>query len=293
MNKTNLFIYRLLSVACIVIVMTSCSNDNEECGNPDDNNMIRFTVEHPAIVTRATDTEFEQGDKVGVFLTGQNQPVELAGNYVTNVSLTYDGSAWNTPNPLYWNDGTYDVYAYYPYTTPLASTTDQPFSVTTDQSDKVKFEASDLLWTAKKSVSASSGSINLQFGHRLSRMQLQLVKSDDYEGELPDEAEVYIHNTMVDGTLDLNVGLVTCEKYASAKTIKARYLGDHCYAAIVIPQRLNNRVPLVEVISHGVSYLYESRFLFKPGVQHNVQLVLSNNPDRIKIQIGGEIVNWN
>ena len=283
----------LLYALSFAIGLTSCSNDNEESNNVVDSNVIRFNVEHPAALTRATDTSFESGDKVGIFLTDQNKAVELAGNYVTNIPLTFQNAKWTTSRPLYWNEGTYDVYAYYPYMSPLVSVTDQPFSVATDQNDGVGFEASDLLWTAKKGLTANSGTVNLQFAHRLSRMQLQLVKSDDYEGELPDDAEVYVHNTVVDGTLDMNVGMVTCERHASAKTIKARSLGNHCYAAIVIPQRLNNRVPLVEVVSHGVSYLYESRFLFKPGVQHNVQLVLSNNPDRIKNQIGGEIQNWN
>ena len=283
----------LLYTLSFAIGLTSCSNDNEESNNVVDSNVIRFNVEHPAALTRATDTSFESGDKVGIFLTDQNKAVELAGNYVTNIPLTFQNAKWTTSRPLYWNEGTYDVYAYYPYMSPLVSVTDQPFSVATDQNDGVGFEASDLLWTAKKGLTANSGTVNLQFAHRLSRMQLQLVKSDDYEGELPDDAEVYVHNTVVDGTLDMNVGMVTCERHASAKTIKARSLGNHCYAAIVIPQRLNNRVPLVEVVSHGVSYLYESRFLFKPGVQHNVQLVLSNNPDRVKIQIGGEIQNWN
>ena len=271
----------------------SCSNDSEESSNTENDGVIHFVVEHPAVVTRATDTSFEEGDKVGIFLTDQKNAVELAGNYVTNVPLTYQGSVWNTPKPLYWNEGTYDVYAYYPYISSIVSVSDQPFNVATDQDDGIGFEASDLLWTAKKGVAASNGTVNLQFAHRLSRIQLQLAKSDDYEGELPDEAEVYIHNTVVDGTLDLNVGMVTCERHASAKTIKARSLGNHCYAAIIIPQRLNNRVPLIEVVSHGVSYLYESRFLFKPGVQHNVQLILSNNPDLLKIEIGGEIVDWN
>lgn len=282
-----------MSMLGLVVYLASCSGENEDNNNLADNNVIRFNVEHPTAVTRATDTSFEEGDKVGVFLTDQNKMVELAGNYVTNVPLIYQGAAWNTPKPLYWNEGTYDVYAYYPYIPSITSVTDQPFSVATDQNDGLGFEASDLLWTAKKGIAASNGTVNLQFAHRLSRMQLQLVKSNDYEGELPDEAEVYIHNTVVDGTLDLNVGMVTCERHASAKTIKARSLGNHCYAAIVIPQRLNNRVPLVEVVSHGVSYLYESRFLFKPGVQHNVQLILSNNPDLIKIEVGGEIVDWN
>ena len=66
----------------------------------------------------------------------------------------------------------------------------------------------------------------------------------------------------------------------------------HTYAAIIVPQRLDNRQPLVEVIMKGVSYLYESKFVFKPGIQHSVQLVVSKNPEQIKIEIGGELENW-
>ena len=59
-----------------------------------------------------------------------------------------------------------------------------------------------------------------------------------------------------------------------------------------MPQRLDNRVPLVEVIMKGVSYLFESKFLFKPGVDHLVNLVITDNPEQVKIEVGGEVENW-
>ncbi|MDO5527468.1 MAG: hypothetical protein Q4F85_15450 [Prevotella sp.] len=59
-----------------------------------------------------------------------------------------------------------------------------------------------------------------------------------------------------------------------------------------MPQRLDNRVPFVEVIMKGVSYLFESKFLFKSGVNHLVNLVIDDNPENVKIDIGGEIENW-
>ena len=59
-----------------------------------------------------------------------------------------------------------------------------------------------------------------------------------------------------------------------------------------MPQRLDNRMPLVEVIMKGVSYVYESKFQFKPGVEHLVNMVISDNPDQVKIEIGGEIQDW-
>ena len=68
--------------------------------------------------------------------------------------------------------------------------------------------------------------------------------------------------------------------------------GDTSYSAIIVPQRIDNRQPLVEVEMMGVSYLFESKFLFKPGTEHLVNLVISENPDKVKINIGGEKQNW-
>ena len=59
-----------------------------------------------------------------------------------------------------------------------------------------------------------------------------------------------------------------------------------------MPQRIDNSKPLVEVVMKGVAYLVESRFVFKPGIQHTVTVVISKNPEQVKIEIGGEIENW-
>lgn len=36
----------------------------------------------------------------------------------------------------------------------------------------------------------------------------------------------------------------------------------------------------------------ESTFVFKQGICHNVTLILSKNPEQVKIEIGGEIEDW-
>ncbi|MDE7116053.1 MAG: fimbrillin family protein, partial [Muribaculaceae bacterium] len=78
-----------------------------------------------------------------------------------------------------------------------------------------------------------------------------------------------------------------------AETVIARKTGATSYSAILVPQRLENRIPLLEVEMNGVSFLYESKFLFKPGVHHLVNLVIDKNPEQVKIEIGGEIEGWN
>lgn len=64
------------------------------------------------------------------------------------------------------------------------------------------------------------------------------------------------------------------------------------FAAIVIPQRIDNRMPLVEVVMKGVSYLVESKFLFKAGTNHLVNVIISDNPEQVKIEVGGEKGDW-
>ncbi|MDO4756252.1 MAG: fimbrillin family protein [Parabacteroides sp.] len=279
----------------MVFAMMACSHDSEIQTDLFDRDEMTFEVHHPSQTShsRVTDTAFEDNDRVGLFVVTKNQPLEVSGNYVNNASLTYSNNEWTSAKPIYWNKGSYDVYAYFPYENSVASVDDMEFSVSLDQSVAANYVASDFLWAGKKNVTAGNGDISLQFTHRMSRLVIQLVKGEDYEGELPDEAEVFVHNTVPSATVDLNVGIVTPDKYGSAKTIRAKSLGSNKYTAIVVPQRLNNRQPLVEVIMKGVSYLYESKFLFKQGMQHNVQLMVTKNPEQVKIEIGGEIETWN
>lgn len=98
-----------------------------------------------------------------------------------------------------------------------------------------------------------------------------------------------IHNTVPVATIDLASGIVTKNGYEGAQSITAKKLSDGVYAAIVVPQRLDTKRPLIEVLSKGVSYLIESAFVFKAGTQHTINITLNNNPDQVKIEIGGEI----
>ena len=52
-------------------------------------------------------------------------------------------------------------------------------------------------------------------------------------------------------------------------------------------------MPLIEVEMKGVSYLFESKFQFKAGTEHLVNLIISDNPEKVKIDVGGEVQGWN
>ncbi len=285
-------------VALLGIGICSCSGDIVEPEDTSGKMRMEFAFSHPESATRATDTAFENGDNVGLFVHRESQPLEIAGNVVNNECLTYDGKNWKASRQLYWDKGDYGVAAYYPYMEEISSVTDLPFEVATDQSGAASgnslspYEASDFLYSTKR-LAASSTAVNMTFRHIMSKISVRLIKGEEYEGDLPEVAEVYIHNTVPSATIDLTAGVATKAPKGASKTIKARKAATNTYSAIVVPQRLENRVPLLEVVMNGVSFLYESKFLFKPGVHHLVNLVIDKNPEQIKIEIGGEIVNWN
>lgn len=191
-----------------------------------------------------------------------------------------------------WENGKYDFYAYYPYLTKVNSVDELEFAVQTDQTGD-GMTLSDFMLAKTAGVSATTEKIPLQFAHKLSKIRVILTKGPDYTGDLPETHDLYIHNVNHNAIIDLSSGAVVCNSRKQAVTIKSHQVSATEHEAIIIPQRLNNRVPLIELVTNGVSYMVESRFLFKSGVCHTFNLILSDNPEQIKIEVGGEIKDWN
>ena len=287
--KNNIF---TLGIA-LIGVLNSCCNSNEPF--PEDN-LIRLEAVHPAM-SRVTDTNFENNDRIGVYVVKSGTTPQIGGNVVNNGVFTYDGSQWNSEHKWYWDEGKHDVYAYYPYGQPVNDTKDYTFTVSTDQNGNDDngmngYEASDFLWAVTKDVSASESPVKLQFSHRMSNLVVKLQKGEDYEGELPATAEVYVHNTIPVASINLSTGDVSTNIYSSASTIKTKKISDSEFRACIVPQRLSTRVPLVEVLVDDISYLVESSFSFQQGYRHTFVVTLSKNPDQTKIEIGGSIGGW-
>ena len=286
-----------IGFALALLALVACADDNEPQYKDARHTPMTFEVTHPS-QTRATTTSFEGGDRIGLYVAQADAPLEIGGNLVNNEALTYNGSRWTAAHTLYWDEGTYNAYAYYPYIQGVSSIDDQPFSVATDQSTAKTatalggYEASDLLFATSKGIKASASPINLTFKHIMSKLKIRLVKGEDFEGEMPTTAQVYIHNTVPTATIDLQAGVATRYVKGTQQTITAHQDDDYVFSAILVPQRVENRQPLVEVVMKGVSYMYESKFVFKPGVEHLVNLIITNNPDNVKIEIGGEVENW-
>ena len=283
---------KIIMIMASAAVLAAC-NKNE--APIKDDGQMRFVAAYPS--TKATSSAFESGDMMGVYVTAYDGdiplPLQVSGNYANNAASTFDGTAWDTEPPVYWQDGKFDVYAYYPYVD-VTSVDELPFAVALDQSvgetaDALSgYEASDFLWAKNEGIQRSE-TVPLVFRHRMSKLVVNLIKGEEYSGEIPSDAVVQIHNTVADAYIDISTGNVTRNQYEQAKTITAKKVSDGVYTAIIVPQRIETRRPLVEILAGEVSYLIESSFVFKAGVQHTVNITLNNNPDQVRIEIGGEI----
>lgn len=288
--------------ACLglALCLAGCGQEEMTEAGEQPADVMRFSLTHPdeGARTRVTETHFEKDDRIGLYVCTAEAPLEVGGNYVNNALLTFNGSAWHPERPIFWNNGSYDVYAYYPQVSPVTSVDDLPFSVATDQQTAGNeqtpggYEASDFLWASAKKQTAGNEAVKLNFRHCMSKLTVRLVKGPDYDGDALPEAEVYVHNTVTEATVDLAVGIVTPAKFGKLHTVKAKAAGKDEYTAVLVPQRIANRVPLIEVVMKGVSYLVETNFRFKQGIHHTFTLIISKNPEQVKIEIGGELENW-
>lgn len=288
---------RYIGLAALALLVMGCEKeDNYQV----EEGAMRIEVLHPS-ATRAIETAFESGDVIGLYATEYAgevaTPLQISGNWANNVATTYNGSVWTPAKKIFWSENKMDVYGYYPYMTP-SSIDEHLWSVQLDQStpetaDALSgYEASDFLWAKATGVEQTNGDVQLQFKHRCSKLVVKLVKGPDYAGVLPTESELYIHSTVPTAMLDFVNGAVVKDVYGEMATIKARRVDDATFEAIIVPQRMETRRPFLEYIANGVSYLYESTFIFKAGKQHTLELTINSNPEQIEIEVGGEVTDW-
>ena len=284
---------KIWMIAVGALLVVSCSSDETEVQQSfvADKGEIQLQFVHPS-QTRATETNFENTDEVGVYVTAADEALQIGGNEVNNEQFTYNGSSWTSKRRVYWNSGQHNVYAYYPYTKTINDVENYSFELQADQSTAEGFTKSDFLWAREKGVTASATAVSMTFTHKMSCVVVKLQKGENYTGDISDETEVFIHSTVTKASIDLSTGDAGKDNYAGTSSVKALQKSATEYTAIVVPQNITTRRPLVEVITGGVSYLMEGKISLKPGMRHTITVTLDKNPEQTKIDIGGEIVNW-
>lgn len=286
--------------ALSILALAACSKQAPVAVNSDE---IKFNISMPSsaavkATTKATATNFESGDAISLYAVEYNEaqamPLQIGGNFLNNEKLTFNGSVWAGPRTLYWSEKACDFYAFYPYQTGIGSVEEYPFSVAADQNGE-GYEASDLLFAKAENVAKTAGSVNLAFKHMMSKCIVKVEKGPKFEGEIPDDIVAHVYNTNVACTVDWTKGSVEKNAFGAKKTITMKKLSNELFEAVLVPQNLEKRTPLIELTMGGIAYLLEYSLSFRPGYVHTVTVTLNTSPDQemIEINIDPEVENWN
>lgn len=291
--KKSIFI-----LAVATLLMAGCNKGTEVSFDPNEIRVVASIAN-----TRASATSFEIGDRMSLYAveyTGDEvAKLQVAGNYINNEPMRYDGKEWRGERALFWPKTHCDFYAVYPYQQP-ETVSQYIFHLPLDQNSPETedalsgYEAADLMWAKATKVSQSDNAVQLQFKHMMSRVVVKIERGPDYDGELPKDIDVHLYNTVTTAEVDLTKGSLQRYAYGEKQTITMKQLSGDTFAAIVVPQNIERRTPLVEITMEGIAYLLSYSTSFRPGYQHTITVTLNTSPEqeKIEINIDGDVGGW-
>ncbi len=238
--------------------------------------------------TKATDTEFENGDRIGLYVVnysgGLAPSLAASGNHVDNMGFTYEW-LWTPDAPIYWKDQETraDFYCYHPYSDYVPDVENYSFAVREDQSHEADYKASDFLWGKALGISPTPDPVNITVNHVFSNILVYLKAGKGYEEEDLADAEVSICNVRTSSEINLCTGKAAAT--GDVSTIRPKKESDH-YRALVVPQSVENE-NLVKIVLMGNTYLLSQTVEFVANKQHSCTITVNRTSEGLDIGIGG------
>ncbi|MFR9651185.1 MAG: fimbrillin family protein [Rikenellaceae bacterium] len=251
-------------------LFTACSDSNVDLTNGLDSD--RVIAIDPIIMSRATELDFEGGDKIGItILKDNNTP------YLDNISLTYSGSIFSGSHVWYDStDITSTIVAYYPYLD--GDTVPTSFTIKGDQSVDGAYAASDLMMATKSGVHPSNAPILMCFNHMLCKM---VVKLDNQSGKGIES--VIVGDTRSRADIDVVEQSILVDTSSDKIDIIASSCDDGTYKMIFVPQSTSLSFTIVYDDKSQISGDYSEYNNYLSGGEYIAELLLYENDIEITI----------
>ena len=302
MNINKRLIIRLLPV-----IMAGCSGENSVTDDapitptPDPpakqlkiniSTTVESAVSNAAETTtwasRATDSSFEYGDFIGLFVVNHNAdgtPGTLMpeGNHVDNMKFTYNGT-WTPASPLYWKDDKThaDFYAYYRYQN-ITSTTDLPISIYTDQYDESNYKANDFMLGSALNVTPSENAVNITLKHMMSLIIIKVEPGNGFTTESLAQANISVKINNIKTKAKLNMATATLTAESDPMSINPMKT-DEGYKALVPPQSVSYG-DLITITIDGKDFNLKKAFKFVGGKIHKFTVTPTKTSNGINVNI--------
>lgn len=261
---------KIYLLAAGAIILAGC-NKNNTVKPPVSDLAVRISP----VITKVTDTNFENGDKVGVSIVTSEQ------QYAVNQMLPFDGEVFTGELKWYSEANTTStVSAYYPYSAEGVPTS---FKVAADQRNGLS--SSDFIAGVKQGVTPTSSAIVLPFKHLLTKLVLEF---DNQSGS--EITGVEIRGSKTTATIDIAGMKATAAESAGVEAIKPFAVkAGTTYSAIVVPQKVAFELALTVANGKTLTENLVSTDLVGGG-QYRIAVKIL--PDDVKVSISGDIENW-
>lgn len=277
--------------AAAVLLVASCSDNHDKGDEPQPVEPTRIPINvSMGVWTRATDTAYESGDRVGIYVVNYDGPtagtLQSTGNHVDNMRFSFT-TRWTPDREIYWKDQTTkaDFYCYYPYGNP-SDVTAYPFAVKVDQSKLSDYKASEFLWGKATGMKPTAEAVPITTHRSMSNLLIYIVPGKGFTEESLAAAEksVRIGSVKASATIDLRTGVATATG-AAAEIIP--YNEGAYYRALLVPQTVPDGANLITITVDGVDYTLAKGFTLKANTQHTCTVTVNKPSGGVDIGIGG------
>lgn len=257
--------------ASAALLLAACEGNDEPVVTP-------ATVRIEPVITRATEVNFESGDRIGLTVTEEDGSV-----YAQNALLTYDGSSF--AGDLKWYDDSgvsCSLRAFYPYSEGGFPTS---FTVAADQRSGAG--ANDLMLATKQGCRPQEAPVAMVFQHQLSQIVMNVrndagitLESVTLKGLLPKVDFSFAQDGSLIAEADADAPLVDILMEEVNPGLK--------YRAIVVPQKMAFSVSVKAKAGTVVQKF--SEVTMKPGYTYAIDATVT--AEGMIFKLSGEIQAW-
>lgn len=259
---------RYLSISLAVLAIAACQKPAQPEVTPG-------KVQIEPVITKATEVNFENGDKIGLTISKVNDTQK----YADNALLTYDGSVFSSD--LMWYADAYseaDVYAYYPYS---ESGTPTSYFAIEDQTEGIA--KADLMAASKTGVLPTPNAITMVFKHLMTKI---VINIDNQSGASVET--VQLSGAPASADIDIAAQSVTAAAETAAVEAYESTAGK-IWKAIIIPG--TSKLELAVSLSNGKKISQPlAEMALKSGGQYTINARIVQ--DNMIVSASGEIENW-
>ena len=297
-----------ICLSVLTLMLASCSENGLSEDAVSKAFPMEFNAEYPAL-TRATDTGFADGDRIGVYVADYSDdvPASLADANLRadNLSFTYDEAKdkWASGKTLYWKNQTtpVDVVGYYPYVETVDNPTAYVFTIDTRQDRPSTgtrlggYEASDLLWAKCVKALPDNGSIDLRFSHLMAGVTVALEMGEGFEQKEWStlQKQVMVNHAATSTTVNLETGHVELSAQGDASVFTLPY--GNAFRAVVIPQSYDAGTDILTISVGGQNYMFRKAELItlQSGKMHQFTIKVDKRQETgdYKFTLVGESVS--